>query len=87
MLIVMKEPMTIDFLKKGATANSASYCLHLMQYLPYILKDSCVCVCIYIEQDIQILEIDVICLYSVFDFNCKQDCYSKWPSILQYFSF
>ena len=37
----MKRPITIDFLEKGATVNSASYC-QLKQYSPYLLNDSCI---------------------------------------------
>ena len=37
-------PTTIDFLEKGATVNSASYCQVIRKTLPYLLNDPCVCV-------------------------------------------
>ena len=42
MLIVfsdMKGSITFDFLEKGATVNSASYCQLLRQYSPYLFND------------------------------------------------
>ena len=34
----MKGPITIDFLEKGASINSTSYC-QLLQHSPYLLND------------------------------------------------
>ena len=35
----MKESITIDFLEKGTTVNSASYCEFILQSSPYLLND------------------------------------------------
>ena len=35
----MKGPITIDFLEKGATVNSVSYCQHPRQNSLYLLND------------------------------------------------
>ena len=35
----MKGPMTIDFLEKGTTVNSASYCQFLKENSPYLLNN------------------------------------------------
>ena len=41
MLIVFWD-ITVDFLEKGATVNSASYCQLLKQISPYLLNDHCI---------------------------------------------
>ena len=38
----MKEPITIDFLEKGATVNIGSNCQIRRQDSPYLLKEPCI---------------------------------------------
>ena len=42
----MKGALTIDFLEKYLTWNSASYCQILRKNLPYLLNDPRVCMCV-----------------------------------------
>ena len=44
----MKEPMTHDFLKEGATVYRAFYCQLVKQNLPYLLNDPHIYIYIYI---------------------------------------
>ena len=39
-LLGHKRPITVDFLEKGATVNSASYCQLLGENSPYLLNGS-----------------------------------------------
>ena len=88
----MKEPVTIDFLEKGAPVNNISYCQHFWENLPYLLNDPCI-------TDVQINSVEnrpsylgtyfdkpAVVLFFILDLTLLINCFYKLSDVRILFS-